>query len=163
MQKSVIDPHDAVSKSGPTSLGDWLDLDRLATVEITSEDPLFPIENALGIVPTTGWRAAGKGPQLIRLNFAEPIAIRRIHMHFIERGTERSQEFAVYAKSVDGELKQVIRQQFSFSPGGSTEEIEDYTVDLKGLVILELRIDPDRAHDPAHSQHFALLQSLRLA
>jgi hypothetical protein len=60
-------------------------------------------------------------------------------------------------------MREVVRQQFSFSPRGATEETEDYTVDLSAITSLELRIDPDRAHDPAHSEHFAALTSLRIA
>jgi hypothetical protein len=56
-----------------------------------------------------------------------------------------------------------VRQQFTFSPGGSTEEIEDYTVALDGVTVMELKIDPDRSHDPQQSRNYASLQSLRLA
>jgi len=140
----------------------WRDLERIARVEITSEDPAFPIEHALGRTETTGWRAAETGLQVIRLHFDEPLAIHRIQIHFIEKIAERSQEFALYAGS-GTELHEVVRQQFTFSPGGSTEEIEDYTVALDGVTVLELKIDPDRSHDPKLSQSFASLQSLRLA
>ncbi len=61
------------------------------------------------------------------------------------------------------ELKEVVRQQWSFSPQGSTEEIEDYTVNLSGITTLEVRIDPDRSLDPKQSQHYASLLSLKLA
>ncbi len=140
----------------------WRDLERIARVEITSEDPAFPIEHALGKTETTGWRAEGTGPQVIRLHFDEPQTIHRIQLHIIEKAAERSQEFAVYAGS-GAELREVVRQQFSFSPGGSTEEIEDYTVDLDRVTVLELKIDPDRSHDPKQSRNYASLQSLRLA
>jgi hypothetical protein len=164
MRKTLINQElPAYSHSAAAPNGNWLNLDTLATVQITSEDPLFPIEHALGNEPSTGWRAAAKGPQFIRVNFDKPTALRRIHLHFIDRAAERSQEFALYAASTGGELREVLRQQFTFSPGGSTEEIEDYTVDLSDIATLELRIDPDRAHDPTHSQYFATLQSLRLA
>jgi hypothetical protein len=131
-------------------------------VEISSEDEQFPIEHALGKKETTGWRAAGTGPQLIRLHFDEPLNIKRLQLHFVDRAAERSQEFAVYA-GAGSELKEVVRQQWSFSPYGSTEEIEDYTVNLSGVTTLELRIDPDRSHDPKQSQNYASLQSLKLA
>ena len=45
----------------------------------------------------------------------------------------------------------------------STDEIEDYTVNLSGITTLEVRIDPDRSHDPKQSRHYASLQSLKLA
>lgn len=159
MRKSIVSP----SPVATTPIQDhWRDLERIARVEITSEDPAFPIEHALGKTPTTGWRAARTGPQIIRLHFDEPLTIRRIHLHFIDATAERLQEFAVYA-GTGTELREVLRQQFTFSPGGATEEIEDYPVSLNGVTVLELKIDPDRSHDPNLSQNFATLQRLRLA
>lgn len=38
---------------------DWLDLDQIAVVEITSEDVGHPIESALRLGEERGWRAAG--------------------------------------------------------------------------------------------------------
>ena len=159
MRKSIVSP----SAVAATPISDlWRDLERIARVEISSEDPQFPIEYALGKKVTTGWRAADTGPQLIRLHFDEPMNIKRLQLHFVDKAAERSQEFAVYAGS-GAELKEVVRQQWSFSPHGSTEEIEDYTVNLSGITTLEVRIDPDRSHDPKQSQAYASLQSLRLA
>ena len=163
MRKTLIDGTPPATTQVPaTGNGSWFDLETIATVEITSEDPLFPIEHALGLAPTTGWRAAAKGPQFIRLKFDKPTAIHRIHLDFADSAAERSQEFAIYASGENNAMREVIRQQFTFSPGGSSEEVEDYTVDLPAVTTLELRIDPDRAHDPTHSQHFAVLKSLRL-
>jgi hypothetical protein len=99
---------------------------------------------------------------LIRLHFDEPLNIKRLRLHFVDGATERSQEFAVFAGS-GSELKEIVRQQWTFSPYGSTEEIEDYAVNLSGITTLELRIDPDRSHDPKASQAYATLQSLKLA
>jgi hypothetical protein len=160
MRKSVIS--NAGSAGRPSPAGDWKDLEAIAQVEITSEDVRFPIEQALGKVATAGWRAAATGPQVIRLLFDEPQTIRRIHLHFLEREAERSQEFAVFA-GWQGEMREVLRQQWSFSPSGSTEEIEDYAVELDGIRTLELRIDPDRSHDPKSSRAFASLQEMRVA
>jgi hypothetical protein len=159
MRKSIVSPS-AVTATPISDL--WRDLERIARVEISSEDEQFPIEHALGKKETTGWRAAGTGPQLIRLHFDEPIGIKRLRLHFLDRAAERSQEFAVFA-GTGSELKEVVRQQWSFSPNGSTEEIEDYAVNLSGITTLEVRIDPDRSHDPKQSQNYASLQSLKLA
>ena len=148
MRKSIVSPS-AVTATPISDL--WRDLERIARVEISSEDEQFPIEHALGKKETTGWRAAGTGPQLIRLR-----------LHFLDRAAERSQEFAVFA-GTGSELKEVVRQQWSFSPNGSTEEIEDYAVNLSGITTLEVRIDPDRSHDPKQSQNYASLQRLKLA
>ena len=69
MRKSIVTPENtrAVPAEGP-----WLDLEKIAHVEITSEDANFPIEHALGAAATTGWRAAVPGPQVIRLLFDAP-------------------------------------------------------------------------------------------
>jgi hypothetical protein len=159
MRKSIVSPS-AVAATPISEL--WRDLERIARVEISSEDEQFPIEHALGKKDTTGWRAAGTGPQLIRLHFDEPQSIKRLRLHFVDKAAERSQEFAVFA-GTGSELKEVVRQQWSFSPHGSTEEIEDYSVNLSGITTLEVRIDPDRSHDPKMSQAYASLQSLKLA
>jgi hypothetical protein len=159
MRKSIVSP----SAAQQTPISDlWRDLERIARVEISSEDEQFPIEHALGKKVTTGWKAATTGPQLIRLHFDEPLNIKRLQLHFVDKSAERAQEFAVYAGS-GAELKEVVRQQWSFSPYGSTEEVEDYTVNLSGITTLEVRIDPDRSHDPKQSQHYASLLSLKLA
>ena len=159
MRKSIITP--TAATTAPIG-APWRDLERIARVEITSEAEDFPIEHALGKTVTTGWRAAVTGPQVIRLHFDEPLAIRRIQVNFVDRVSERSQEFALFAGS-GKELREVVRQQWNFSPHGTTEELEDFTVDLNGVTTLELRIDPDRSHDPKLSQSYASLQSLKLA
>jgi hypothetical protein len=160
MRKSIV-----TSTAVPTVPIDdlWRDLERIARIEMTSEDEAFPIEHAIGKTTTTGWKASSPGPQVIRLHFDEPLAIRRIELRFIDRAAERSQEFAIFAKGDDGTLREIVRQQFSFSPGGSTEEIEDYALALAGVTVLELQIDPDRSHDPAHSKNYASIQSLKIA
>jgi len=159
MRKSIVSPS-AVATTPISEV--WRDLERIARVEISSEDEQFPIENAVGKKETTGWRAAETGPQLIRLQFDEPQNIKRLRLRFVERAVERTQEFAVFA-GTGPQLKEVVRQQWTFSPYGSTEETEDYTVNLSGVTTLELRIDPDRSHDPKQSREYASLQSLRLA
>ena len=159
MRKSIVSPS-AVATTPISEV--WRDLERIARVEISSEDEQFPIENAVGKKETTGWRAAETGPQLIRLQFDEPQNIKRLRLRFVERAAERTQEFAVFA-GTGPQLKEVVRQQWTFSPYGSTEEIEDYTVNLSGITTLELKIDPDRSHDPALSRGYASLKSLKLA
>jgi hypothetical protein len=159
MRKSLLTPAAAAAVAKHEL---WRDLERIARAEITSEDPDFPIEHALGKAATTGWRAANPGPQTIRLHFDEPLTIRHIQLYFIDRVAERSQEFALFA-GLGGQLREVVRQQWSFSPHGSTEELEDYTVELDGITTLELRIDPDRSHDPSQSREYASLQSLKLS
>ncbi len=161
MRKSV---GEVSGVGGRAATGDheWLNVERLAQVEVSSEDGLFPVEHALIQQVTTGWRASQPGPQVIRLIFEETVEVRRMEVHFVERAAERSQEFAIYAGSSAGEMREVVRQQFTFSPGGSTEEIEQYEVSLSGVRVLELRIDPDRSHDPRTSVNYATLMAWRV-
>ena len=53
----------------------WMDLERLAQVEITSEDVDHPIESALIPGMTSNWRAAQPGEQTIRLRWPEVILL----------------------------------------------------------------------------------------
>lgn len=156
MRKSVV----SLSKvhSSPSSSGQWLDLQQLASVELSSEDPQHPFENSLQ-GEKGGWSAAGPGPQVIRLNFDHPQTIRRIRLEFREERVERSQEFAVFASSATYQRREVVRQQWTFSGGNSATEVEDYSVDLPAVLSLELEIDPGR-HD---KQAIATLESIALA
>jgi hypothetical protein len=66
-------------------------------------------------------------------------------LQFHESEVARTQEFTVRWSGGPSEpLKEIVRQQWNFSPDGSTIESEDYVVDLKAASILELIIDPDR-------------------
>jgi hypothetical protein len=157
MRKSIVSLPKA-STSSPTSDG-WLDLQEIASAEISSEDPQHPFENALQGAGAGGWRAADPGPQVIRLNFDHPQAIRRIRVEFREERRERAQEFAVFAHTSTDQRREVLRQQWTFSPGGSASEVEDYTVDLRDVLSLELDIDPWR-HDKTA---MATLESIAIA
>jgi hypothetical protein len=121
-----------------------MDLERVASVEITSEDRDHPVEAALIPGRGPGWRAAGPGAQTVRLRFDPPARVRRVRLHFAEPAAARTQEFALRWAAADGRpAREVVRQQWTFSPGGSTHETEDYRVDLSGVTVLELAITPD--------------------
>ena len=80
MRKWLLGPE---GPSGPHSESGWLALDDIAAVEITSEDPAYPIEAAL--VPGRGseWRAATAGKQMIRIRFDRPEHLSRIARHTV--------------------------------------------------------------------------------
>ena len=139
---------------------DWLDLDRLAEVDISSEDDAHPIESALLPGGSSGWRAAGPGRQTIRLVFAHPQPLRRIRLNFVETRAARTQEY-VLRWSADGgqSFREIVRQQWNFNPHGATSETEDHRVDLPAVTVLELSIIPDTSGGNA----VASLEQLRLA
>ena len=127
----------------PASEG-WLDLDKIAQVAVTSEDPHCPIESVFTPGGSSGWRAGGGGEQTIRLAFEMPRRIHRIWLRFVETRAERTQEFSLQWRSDrHSPAREIVRQQWNFSPQGATTEIEDYSVDLGRVGILELRINPD--------------------
>jgi len=138
----------------------WLDLESLAQVEVSSEDAAHPIESALLPNTGSGWRAARPGKQTVRLLFDQPQEIQSIRLAFQENEQARTHEF-VLRWSADGgqSYREIARQQYNFSPPGTTRELEEYTVELHGLTTLELIIVPDIGGGSAH----ASLAQLRLA
>jgi hypothetical protein len=140
MRKRIVTPTSERIPRGQACL----DLELTAVVEVTSEDKDFPVESAFNSEDARGWRAAEPGRQMIRLIFDEPQSLRRICLVFEDSETERTQEF-VLRWSPDGgrSVKEIVRQQWNFSPAGSTREVEDYEFELSNVTLLELAITPD--------------------
>src|SRR5216683_2147852 len=143
----------------PHSQEEWLDLGEIATVEVTSEDPNFPIEFALTAREGSGWRAAARGKQMIRIVLDRPRPLRRIRLEFSETESQRTQEFTLRWSQAGGPFREIVRQQWNFSPQGSTSEIEDYQVQLEKVSALELTLKPDLTPDTA----FATLAAWRVS
>jgi hypothetical protein len=157
MRKRIIT---SVQQESVSPEQDWLNIEELAEVEITSEDAAHPIESALLPGRTSGWRAAGPGKQTIRLLFATPQRLQRIWLNFVETRTERTQEY-VLRWSPDGvqSFQEIVRQQWNFNPQSATSETEDHHFDLPAVIVLELIIIPDISGGNA----FASLERLRIA
>jgi hypothetical protein len=137
----------------------WLDLEALARVEVTSEDAAHPIESALLTVGAIGWRAESPGEQTVRLLFDAPQRLRRIRLLFREEKEARTQEFVLrWSPTAESSWRDVVRQQYHFSPSGATAEIEEYQVELEDVAALELTIIPNLS-----GGSYASLAQLRLA
>ena len=121
---------------------EWLNIAEVASVEITSEHPDYAIEGALDCQGGRGWQAAGVGEQQIRILFDRPMPVRRIQLRFTESAVERTHEFTLRWYGADGSPALIARQQWNFSPTGSTVEFEDYHVDLNEVYALALNIRP---------------------
>jgi hypothetical protein len=157
MRKRLITP--TAERLGTLGQG-WLDLERAAVVEVTSEDEHFPVESAFGSGDERGWRAAAPGHQTIRLIFDHPQRLKCVSLVFEEDEIERTQEFVLRWSSDGGStLKEIVRQQWNFSPPGSIREVEQYQVDLHNVDVLELVIKPDIAGGVAR----ASLKNFRLS
>ncbi len=139
---------------------DWMDLENSAQAELTSEDASHPIESALTPGLGSGWRASEPGQQIVRLLFDKPLKVKHVHIVFHEDEQQRTQEFLLRWSS-DGSRssREIVRQQYNFSPPDNTREIEDYEVDLVGLRVLEIIIFPDISGGVAR----ASIAELRLA
>lgn len=157
MRKRLIDP--TTERLGTLARG-WFDLERTAVVEVTSEAEDFPVESAFASEAARGWRAAAPGPQTIRLIFDQPQRLRCVFLVFEEVEIGRTQEFVLRWSSDGGDtLREIVRQQWNFSPPESTREVEQYEVDLPDADLLELIIKPDIAGGAAR----ASLKKLRLS
>ena len=157
MRKRLITP---TPESIRTRGESWLDVERQAVVEVTSEDKNYPVESAFVSGDAQGWRAAAPGSQTIRLVFDQPQRLRCIALVFEEKETARTQEF-VLRWSPDGgnSVKEIVRQQWNFSPPDSVREVEEYQVELSAVTILELIINPNISGGVAR----ASLKNLRLS
>ena len=130
----------------------WLDMEGLAQAEISSEDAAHPIESALTPNTGSGWRAVQPGKQTIRLLFDTPQKIRSIRLVFQENERERTHEFLLRWSADSGQsYREIARQQYNFSPPATTQELEDYAVELHGLTTLELTIVPNIGGGSAHA------------
>jgi hypothetical protein len=142
MRKKIITP---AQKQKPSSDENCLDLEKIAEVEISSEDEAYPIESAL--LPNqgnNGWRATESGEQTIRLLFSIPQVLEKIYLSFEETKTERTQEYLLRWSPDNGQtFQEILRQQWNFNPQGSTSETEEHHLGLSTVTIFELIIIPD--------------------
>ena len=135
-------------------------MERAAIVEVTSEDKNYPVESAFVSGQARGWRAAAPGPQTIRLVFDQPQTLKHISLVFEENETMRTQEFVLkWSPDAGSSFRDVVRQQWNFSPPGTNREVEDYQVDLSNVTVLELIITPNMSGGDAS----ASLKSMRLS
>jgi hypothetical protein len=134
----------------------------LATVQVSSEADGHPIdlvfEDAQG-PGTFHWLAAEPGDQTVTMTFHQPCTIERVIMETEECDVTRTQEVQL-ASSKDGGItyRELVRQEFNFSPDGTTWEHEDWTIRQDQVTHLRFLIKPDKRR----MDLFATLTSLVL-
>jgi len=157
MRKRLVTPTPETVRSRGE---DWIDVERSAMVEITSEDKEYPVESAFVSGETQGWRAAVAGTQTIRMIFDHPQRLKQISLVFEEKENARTQEFVLRWSSDGGNsFREIVRQQWNFSPPVTIREVEEYQVELLNVTVLELTIVPNTSGGTAR----ASLKSLRLS
>lgn len=141
--------------SSPTQTPGEIDIAAVATVLVTSEAPDHPVDYAFDGHRGPGgsrWVAGEPGEQTLILAFDAPQAIRRVALEIEETDIVRTQELQL-AVSTDGgrAYGEVLRQEYNFSPPGTTFEREDWAVPAAGVTHLRLVIRPDKGGKPGRA------------
>ena len=141
MRKTLLSP---IGSSSAAPGHEWLDLEQAARVEVSSEAEGYPAEGALLKDVQDGWRASEPGIQTIWLLFDHPKTIQVIQLVFKEKGLARTQEFVLrWLLQETSVWKDLVPQQWNFSPPTTENECEEYDEHLPSATGLELSIRPD--------------------
>src|SRR4051812_46290608 len=137
-----------------------IDVAAVATVLVTSEEPDHPVDHAFDDRRGPGgsrWVAGEPGEQVLILAFDAPQTIRRVSLEVEEHEVARTQEVQL-AASVDGDqtYRELVRQEFNFSPPGTPFEREDWAVTAEGVTHFRLWIKPDKGGKPCRATITAL-------
>lgn len=132
-----------------------LDIAAIATVIVSSEQATHPVNHIFDHSRGPGasrWVAAKDGEQDLILDFDAPQTIKQIVLEVEEREVSRRQEIVVSVSSDGGRVyDQVIRQEYNFSPPGTTFERETWFVSAQRVTHLRLHIAPDKDGKPCRA------------
>jgi hypothetical protein len=139
-----------------------IDIVRSATVAYSSERPTDPVEHLFdgssGPGATRWVGARGDATEEIVVEFDRPQAVSRLLYEVEEREGERTQEVRVEISEDGGQSwRQVLVQEFNFSPRGATFEREDQRLERRQATHLRLLIVPNK-----NGSGSATLTTLRL-
>ena len=139
-----------------------IDIPAVATVLLTSEAPDHPVEYVFDSSRGPGgtrWVADQSGDQTLVLAFDSPQTIRKVSVEIEEREIDRTQELQLSISSDGGRsYREILRQEYTFSPPGTTFEKEEWTLNADAVTHLRLSIRPDKGGRPSR----ATLTSLAL-
>ena len=129
---------------------DEIDIASCATVAYSSEDPANPVEHLLdghsGPGATRWMSARPDAIEHIVLEFDRPQAISRLVYEVEETMRERTQEVRVELSEDGGRsYRQILVQEYNFSPGGATYQREGQRVNRRQVTHLRLTIVPNKS------------------
>jgi hypothetical protein len=157
MRKKILGTEPAETPSLPGAL----DIAAIATALVTSEDAHHPIENAFDRSRGPGgsrWVAAHPGEQTLILEFDAPQIICRISLEVEEQDLSRTQELQLAVSHDRGQTyRELVRQEYNFSPPGTTFEREAWSFDLEGVTHLRLWLKPDKGNRPCRASLTSLV------
>jgi hypothetical protein len=127
----------------------------IATVWVTSEAVDNPIDYAFDNRRGPGgsrWVADEPGKQRLILAFDQPQSLHTITVEVEEPEVSRTQELQVDISTDGGQTFQELRrQEYTFSPPGTTFEREEWAVIVAGVTHLQVAIIPDKAGRPCRA------------
>lgn len=126
-----------------------LDLVALATIHYSSEDPDHPVEHMFdgcsGRGATRWMSARCDATEQIVIAFTYPVNISRMAFEVEETLVGRTQEVRVeYSADAGRTYRQVLVQEYTFSPQGSTCQQENLALELRDVTHLRLIIVPNK-------------------
>src|ERR1700720_3494626 len=127
-----------------------IDIAGHATIAYSSEDPAPPGEHMLdgqsGPGATRWMSARPDTVEHIVVEFDRPQAISRLVYEVEETMRERTQEVRVEVSKDGGRsYRQILVQEYNFSPGGSTYQREEQRFNLRQVTHLRLTIVPNKS------------------
>jgi hypothetical protein len=139
-----------------------LNIGSCATIAFSSEHADHPIDHLLDARSGAGgtyWAGARQDtPEQILIEFDTPQSISRLVYEVEELQCERTQEIRIEVSSDAGcTYRQLVVQEYTFSPRGATLQREDLRFELMEITHLRLAIVP---HKDGHGT--ATMTSLRL-
>jgi hypothetical protein len=126
---------------------DTLDLAVLATVDVSSEQAAFPIDNVFDGQSGPGgscWIAGTSGEQVILVRFHGTHDLDTILVESEERGDTRTQRIDLEVWSEHGRVELTPRT-FSFTPYGPSFHKAIWSLGARGVTSFRLRVTPDPA------------------
>lgn len=140
-----------------------IEVAKVATVQVSSEQNDHPIDHVFDKSRGPGgsrWIADGPGEQTVILVFDTPQTITRVVVEVEEVEVSRTQELSVSVSDDGGRTyRNRVRQEFNFSPPGTTFEREVWSIAAAQVTHLRLEIKPDKGGRAG----LATLTSLSLA
>jgi hypothetical protein len=132
-----------------TARADEIDIAGCASIAYSSEDPAYPLENLFdgcsGPGATRWMSARPDAIEHIVVEFDQPQTIARLVYEVEEELRERTQEIRVEVSEDGGRTyRQILVQEYTFSPGGATYQREDQRFNLHGVTHLRLTIVPNK-------------------
>lgn len=146
----------------PATSATMISIPDVAGVLVSSEDSLHPIDHVFDDYNGPGgtrWIAGELGEQTIILPFDRPQRLQMVNLEIEESEMSRTQELSLAVSDDSGQrYKELLRQEYNFSPPDATFEREWWAVPVEDITHLRLIIKPDKGDKSSR----ATMTSLKL-